>query len=140
MPPPKLSSKIILVSLAFLMFSQCAEKTSDEYVKEGIAHTEHEEYEEALESFLNAVRKNPNNPEAFYSLGGIYNYNKTYEEAAEAFRTVIQLDPVHFNAYYSLGYTYEQLNRQDDAEKQFRRYRELKKKFDALLKTEQEKH
>ena len=137
--PPRFTKVIILLMFLFLL-PRCAEKTSDEYVKEGITQTENQHYDEAQEAFLNAIRKNPKNAEAHYSLGGIYNYLNEYEKAAESFRTAIKLDPVHFNAHYSLGFTYEHLNRKEDAEEEFQKYRILKEQFEVLLKMEQEKH
>ena len=80
------------------------------------------------------------NPEAFYGLGGIYNYQNKYEEAALAFRNVIKLDPTHFNARYSLGFTYEKLGKPEQAKKEFERYKNLKKRFANMIKKEQKKN
>ena len=66
-------------------------------------------------------------------------HKKMYEKAVEAFQKTIQLDPTHFNAHYSLGYTYELMDRKEKSEKAYQKYRELKKKFDAFMETEQEK-
>ncbi|NIQ00474.1 MAG: tetratricopeptide repeat protein, partial [Nitrospinaceae bacterium] len=77
--------------------------------------------------------------EAYYGLGGIYNYQERYQEAAEAFETAIRLDPTHHNSYYSLGYTYEQLGRNQEAEKKYRKYRDLKARYDQLMKHQREK-
>ena len=72
--------------------------------------------------------------------GGIYNYRKQYGKAKEAFRNALKMDPTHFDAHYSLGYAHEQLGEQEAAEKEFAVYNRLKKKMDAALKKEQEKH
>ncbi|KMP10978.1 hypothetical protein UR09_00280 [Candidatus Nitromaritima sp. SCGC AAA799-A02] len=127
------------LACAVLILSQCSSKSSDELVREGIEYTNQGEYDRALEAFLNATGKDPKNPQAFYGLGGIYNYQNRHQEAVEAFKTTIRLDPTHFNARYSLGFTYEQLGRKELAQKEFARYKSLKQRFETLVDKEQEK-
>lgn len=121
-----------------LMLSSCAEKETDDYVKAGIEYTNQQKYDEAVQSFLKAIQKNPKNPEGYYGLGGIYNFKEMHHDAEQAFKVAIQLDPTHHNAHYSLGYTYEKLGMKEESEKEYQRYRELKKKFDALLEKDLE--
>lgn len=115
------------------MLSSCAEKEPDDYVKAGIEYTNQQKYDEAVQSFLKAIQKNPKNPEGYYGLGGIYNFKEMHHDAEQAFKIAIQLDPTHHNAHYSLGYTYEQLGMKEESEIEYQRYRELKKKFDSLI-------
>jgi len=124
--------KILLFLFLSLMLSACGEQKESDYVKEGIEYTNQEKYDEAMESFLKAVEKNPKDPEGYYSLGGIYNFKERYPEAEQAFKTAIGLDPTHHNAHYSLGYTYEMMGKKVEAELEYQRYRDLKKKFDAF--------
>ncbi|MCH7623088.1 MAG: tetratricopeptide repeat protein, partial [Nitrospinae bacterium] len=131
-----LSLKIIFLLLLPFILSYCgeAENKNTDYVKQGIEYTNQQKYDKAVESFLKAIKQNPKNPEGYYGLGGMYNYKKMYPDAEQAFKTAITLDPTHFNAHYSLGYTYELMGRKDDSEKEYQRYRDLKKKFDAMAK------
>jgi Tfp pilus assembly protein PilF len=128
--------RLALCALVLWILPQCADKGSDEYVDEGIEYTNKQKYDQAMESFQNALKKNPKNTRAHYSLGGIYNYKKMFPKAEESFKTAIRLDPAHFNAYYSLGFTYELMGNKEDAEKNFQRSRELKEKLDALIDKE----
>jgi len=120
--------------LLFFTLSNCGEAKNKnvDHVKQGIEYTNQQKYDKAVESFLKAIEKNPKNPEGYYGLGGMYKYKKMFHEAEQAFKTSIRLDPTHFNAHYSLGYTYELMGKKDAAEKEYQRYRDLKKKFDAL--------
>jgi len=129
------SLKLNFLLLLLFILSSCGvtEKENADHVKQGIEYTNQQKYDKAVESFLKAIKKNPKNPEGYYGLGGMYNYKKMYPDAEQAFKTVITLDPTHYNAHYSLGYTYELMGRKDESEKEYQRYRDLKKKFDALV-------
>lgn len=130
--------KLLFLLLLPVIISSCgeAENKNTDHVKQGIEYTNQQKYDKAVESFLKAIEKNPKNPEGYYGLGGMYNYKKMYPDAEQAFKTAISLDPTHFNAHYSLGYTYELMGNKDASEKNYQRYRDLKKKFDALVKKE----
>ena len=129
-----------LMILTILVSIQCSSKNSAELVKEGIELSKKGHYDKALDAFLKATELNPKNPDAFYGLGGIYNYQNKHKKAAQTFQTVIKLDPTHFNARYSLGFTYEKLGKLELAKKEFERYRNLKKRFEIMIEKEQKKH
>jgi len=124
---------IPMVFMCFLL-APCTDKGSTDYVREGIANTNLQEYEKAMRSFKRAIRMDEKNPEAHFGLGGIYNYFNMHEEAARSFETTLRLDPTHYNAHYSLGFTYEKLGRKEPAEKEYQRFRELKKKWESVVK------
>ena len=105
-------------------------------VEEGTKFSEKGAYGKSFDAFLKATELNPKNVDAFYGLGGIYNYQKDHEKAAQAFKTVIKLDPTHFNARYSLGFTYEQLGQLELAKIEFERYHSLKKRFESMTMKE----
>ena len=130
--------KILTLILCVLILTQCSEKNSREYVKEGLEHLNHEQYDSARKSFLKAIEKDANNAEGYYGLGGIYNYEKNFEEAERAFKAVLKIDPTHHNAWYSLGFTYELMGKKDEAEESYKKYRRLKGEIDSLIN--QEKH
>jgi len=125
-----------IIIFAFLATSQCSSKSSDELVQEGIKHSEKGAYDKSFDSFLKATKLDPKNMNAFYGLGGIYNYRNEYEKAIQAFKTVIKLDPTYFNARYSLGFTYEKIGKQKLAEIEYERYNSLKKRFESMLTKE----
>ena len=133
------SSRILFFSIiifVFLVTSQCSSKSSDELVKEGTKHSENGAYDKSFDSFLKATKLDPKNVNAFYGLGGIYNYRNEYKKATQAFKTVIKLDPTHFNARYSLGFTYEALGKLELAKLEYERYRSLKKRFEFMITKE----
>ena len=129
-----LSFSIIIFSL--LVTGQCSSKSSDELVQEGTKHSEKGAYDKSFDSFLKATELDPKNVNAFYGLGGIYNYRNEYERAVQAFETVIKLDPTHFNARYSLGFTYEKIGKPELAKTEYERYNSLKKRFESMLTKE----
>ena len=119
-----------------MVTGQCSSKSSDELVQEGTKHSEKGAYDKSFDSFLKATELDPKNVNAFYGLGGIYNYRNEYEKAVQAFKTVIKLDPTHFNARYSLGFTYEKIGKLELAEIEYERYNSLKKRFESMLTKE----
>ena len=129
-----LSFSIIIFVL--LVTGQCSSKSSDELVKEGTKHSEKGAYDKSFDSFLKATKLDPKNVNAFYGLGGIYNYRNEYEKAVQAFKTVIKLDPTHFNARYSLGFTYEKFGKPELAKIEYARYKSLKKRYESMLAKE----
>lgn len=140
MPALKISYQLPVLLLLLMILPQCTEKSSRDYVQEGLKYTEDQEYSKAEDAYLRAIEKNPGNPAGHYGLGGIYNYQKNYDQAAEEFRKVIELDPTHYNGYYSLGYSYELMGKKEEAEIQYNSYRRLKKKMEEIKKKNREKN
>jgi tetratricopeptide (TPR) repeat protein len=130
--------KFFALILLVMILTQCSDKKSGEYVQEGLEHLSHEQYDSAHKAFLKAIEKDANNADGYYSLGGIYNYQKKFTEAEQAFKSVLKIDPTHHNAWYSLGYTYELMGKKDEAEEHYKKYRRLKGEMDSLMN--QEKH
>ena len=137
---PSNALSYFLITLTVLMIAQCSSKNSTELVNEGIELSKKGHYDKALDIFLKATKLDPKNPDAFYGLGGIYNYQNKHKEAVQTFETVIKLDPTHFNARYSLGFTYEKLGKLEQAKKEFDRYHSLKTRFEMMAKKEKIKH
>jgi Tfp pilus assembly protein PilF len=133
-------TRLVFLIVCGLILSQCAEKTSKQYVEEGMKFTRNEEYGRALESFLHAIDKDKSNPQAYYGLGGIYNVQQSYAQAVAVFQTAVQLDPTFMDAYYSLGYSFEMLGNKDEAKINYDRYHALKGKFDKYMEKERNKN
>ncbi len=138
MPALKISYQLPVLLILLMILPQCTEKSSRDYVQEGLKYTENQEYSKAEEAYLRAIEKNPKNPDGYYGLGGIYNYQKKYDKAVETFRKVIELDPIHYNAYYSLGYSYESMGKKEEAEIQYSASRRLKRKMEEIKKKNRE--
>ncbi|MDC1122090.1 tetratricopeptide repeat protein [Nitrospinaceae bacterium] len=125
--------KFLALILLGMILTQCSDKNSGEYVKEGLEHLNHEQYDSAKKFFLKAIEKDANNADGYYSLGGIYNYQKKFEDAEQAFKSVLKIDPTHQNAWYSLGYTYELMGKKYEAEESYKKYRRLKGEMDSIM-------
>ena len=113
--------------------TQCSEKTSANYVREGRALMTKGHYPAAIDAFENAITKNPKNPDAHYGLGGLFNQKADYASAEKAFLKVLRLDPSYVDAYYSLGYTYEMIGKKEQAEQYYGKYKILDEKLNRLL-------
>lgn len=59
----------------------------------------------AVQSYLNAINRDPTNPELRINLGNIYYQHKDYNSAANYFIQAIQLKNDYANSYYNLAYT-----------------------------------
>lgn len=62
-----------------------------------------------------SVEWNPNDSDAWYSLGRIKYTNNRFEEAIHAFEQCLKLDPKNVQAEYNLGLSYYGLSRAEDA-------------------------
>ena len=125
--------KFLALILLGMILTQCSDKNSGEYVKEGLEHWNHQQYDSAKKLFLKAIEKDVNNADGYYGLGGIYNYQKKFKDAEQAFKSVLKIDPTHHNAWYSLGYTYELIGNKEESEASYKKYRRLKGKMDSLV-------
>ena len=128
--------KCLSLFIMGLILNQCGDMSSEDYVAEGLGYTKQERYSDAKESFKKAVEKDPENLDAYYGLGGIYNFEKKYDAAEKAFKSALQIDPTHINSWYSLGYTYELMDKKEDSEKSFEKYRRLKGQMDSITNKE----
>lgn len=59
----------------------------------------------AILSAQQAVTLDPNNPQEYINLGGIYYQLGTFDKAEQQFQLAVNLKPDFPNAYYNLGYT-----------------------------------
>lgn len=58
------------------------------------------------ESYLEAIKRNPSDLQAYEALGRLYLQNKNYPEAAETFEYLTRLDPSHDTYFSNLGLCY----------------------------------
>ena len=62
----------------------------------------------AIATQQQAIALNPNDPQGYINLGGIYYQLQAWDNAQQAFQTAVQLKPDYANAYYNLGHALEQ--------------------------------
>lgn len=63
------------------------------YYNEGIDQYSRGEYSKALQSFKNAVAKDPDFIDAYYNMGALFEYLKSYNSAIASYSKIHQLDP-----------------------------------------------
>ena len=89
--------------------------SSSELVNVGQAYVLLKDDPDADKWTLQAVRMDPKNPLAWYSLGRIRYTDQKFAEAAACFRKTLELSPHNVKAENNLGLAYEAQNRTDDA-------------------------
>lgn len=62
----------------------------------------------AIAGMQQSIILDPNSPQEYMTLGGLYFQLKQYDNAQKEFQTAISLKSNYPNAYYNLGHTYEQ--------------------------------
>jgi len=73
-----------------------------------------------LEWCLKWTKSEPENADAWHSLGGAYGYLNRYNDAVEAYRQAIKINPENADAWHNLGVAYYKLNRYNDAIEAYR--------------------
>ena len=72
-----------------------------------------------------AIALDPNNPQQYINLGGIYYQLGQWEEAQRNFQVAITLKPDYANAYYNLGHALESKNDLENALQVYKTVRSL---------------
>jgi tetratricopeptide (TPR) repeat protein len=125
-----MSSKLIatllcMLSLGFAIAQNT--KSAKDLYNRGIELQDNAKYAQALESFQQAIAKEPNYREAIYSAGWNSNELKKYSEALAYLQKAKQLWPTEPKVYLELGYAYEKLNKKNDAIANYNKCLELDK-------------
>ncbi|KLI27633.1 hypothetical protein A9X77_08400 [Brachyspira hyodysenteriae] len=111
----------------------CYEKSIDivpkenTYIRLAGAYREKKCFYKSLESFLKALKLNPNSTYAYIGIGNLYLDNRYYEESIAYYNKTIELienkisieDSNLINSYYNRGLAYYHLRLYDKAEKDF---------------------
>jgi len=77
--------------------------------KAGVKYGRANLFRQALQSFQEALKQDPNYPEALYGLGRAYLDLGHFNEAVETFEKLLKLDPNSTDAYTGLGEAYAKL-------------------------------
>jgi tetratricopeptide (TPR) repeat protein len=59
--------------------------------------------DEAKQSLVEAIKREPNNANYYYNLGFMYDQTKEFDKAIENYNKAIELKPDYFEAYFNLG-------------------------------------
>jgi hypothetical protein len=93
-------------------------ETAEEDYTRGLPYLWKEEYEKALSYFLEAVKKDPRDAEAYFQIGYCNAQIGVYQDAVKAYQQAISLKPDFVMAHLLLGLTYLQLGDREAALKE----------------------
>lgn len=79
------------------------QRKSEDFISLGGAKANRKDYQGALVDYTQAIRINPNNPDAYYQRGVANNQLKNYQAALEDFNQVLRLNPKNAFAYTYRG-------------------------------------
>jgi serine/threonine protein kinase len=104
-------------------------KTKEQWIDEGIAHFNAKRYAEAIAACNQAIALDPNDPNAHYGRGVVYQYLKEYKLALVDYTRALELDPKYANAYYGRGVAYRNLKEYGRAIDDYTRVLKLDPKY-----------
>jgi tetratricopeptide (TPR) repeat protein len=150
---PGLASGLVIISLAVAviysvgtvsrnavwrddvtLFTDTARKSPDAALPHnnlGSAYLNKHRLDEAVKTFITALKLKPGYAEAHYNLGTAYARQNHLNEAVNEFLIALTLDPDYAEAHYNLGTLYLNQNRLDEAVAEF--ITELKLKPDFAM-------
>lgn len=74
-----------------------------------------ENWSEALIAFNKAIKLNPQNTEAYFYRGNVYDELGNYKQAIVDYNKTIKLNPVYIDAYLRRGFAYNNLGKLNEA-------------------------
>ena len=89
--------------------NKAARENARRSYKAGVKYGRANLFRQALQSFQEALKQDPNYPEALYGLGRAYLDLGHFSEAVETFEKLLKLDPNSTDAYTGLGEAYAKL-------------------------------
>jgi tetratricopeptide (TPR) repeat protein len=92
-----------------------SEAPGDKDFKRGNESFQVGKYEEAVQAYQEAIKKEPGEPIYYNNQGICLNRLGRYEEAIEAFKKMLELQPESFNANKSIGELYGMLKKYEEA-------------------------
>ncbi len=121
--------KITVTVIFLLVFTTCGafaeEKTAKSCLEQGMARYDKKDTENALKSFREAIKIDPNFAQAYYSIAVIFDEQKKIDEALSYYEKTLKADPNYAKAYFNIATLYE-LRRQPA---------KAVKKYESFLKT-----
>ena len=82
------------------------------HLEEGLIAYDQNRYDEAMKHLDAALKLDPQNTEALFRKGVIFQKEDQIDEAIRTYRETVRIDPNHFKAHYNLAnlYSYEKAN------------------------------
>ncbi|HSA58529.1 MAG TPA: tetratricopeptide repeat protein [bacterium] len=84
-------------------------KSEDDLIKMGESLISQKRYDEAMQVFQRALKKNPNNAMAHFDIGILFGLQGKHGEAAGAYQSAARLKPDFLPAYFNLGVALKKL-------------------------------
>jgi len=97
---------ILVLSAIIGCANMACDKTKETYIKQGVANTKLERYNQAIEDFSQAIRLDPKNAQYYYKRGITYGNLNQHQRAIEDFNEAIRLNPKYAEAYSNRGFVY----------------------------------
>ena len=91
------------------------EMTAEYWFYLGIAHADLGKHQEAIESFKQAIRLDPDDADAHLNLGAAYGELGKWKESIKSFKQALRIDPDYAKAHYNLGTAYHNTGKYKDA-------------------------
>lgn len=113
--------------VAALLPSEILEKykNAELWFQKGRAYYYNKDYNNAIESFVQAIKIDSNFPYAYNALGSTYNSQRNYAKSIENFNRAIEIDPSFFKPYNGLGNAFTGLGNYEKAIQYFSKAIEL---------------
>jgi len=120
---------ILLITLGFIL-SGCAvfggtrtpplpPKDANSYIQDGDKYQNENNFNMAVESYSNALKKDPKSIETHRKLAESYSKLGNNDLALQEFANIIKIDPSYILAYNYSGFIYSSLSKWDEAIKEF---------------------
>ncbi len=81
----------------------------------GLAYTGSGDMDAAIRSYTEALRLQPNDPEIFAALWGLFGKQQQHEEALKVYEAILQASPENFTAHWHRAYIFKEQSRVREA-------------------------
>ncbi|HJT57594.1 MAG TPA: serine/threonine-protein kinase [Ktedonobacteraceae bacterium] len=107
--PPVASVPPTINATPSQVYAPLPQKTKEQWLYEGVAHSKAERYREAIVAYNQAINLDPNYANAYNNRGLIHSHLKQYEQAIKDYSHAIELNPKFALAYSNRGLIYHDL-------------------------------
>lgn len=131
---------ILVVSLTAVAFADPAGEPGDgvgqearQFYQQGVEYSRRQQWDRAVQAYLQAVRADPRFVEAWTNLGYAYRKLRDYARSVEAYRRALSLRPDYVPAHDYLARTYLAMGDRQKATEQYEILRRLDPQAAARL-------
>jgi FKBP-type peptidyl-prolyl cis-trans isomerase 2 len=114
-PNHPLAGEELFFTIQLLELEQSDKSKADNHFKEGIASQDKGLYDDAINSYHEAIRLNPTHAEAFYNLGVALQKKGNIDHAVVYYEIAIGLNQNLTEAHYNLGVAFKEKGKSDEA-------------------------